>query len=220
MKNKIAERAKRKRRQEKQAAEQALARELSEEINQKAKANGINKRFTQKEIMRIHRQTEREMIRNSIRDDVIILAYVLHKFHGWGTVRLTRYLAYAHKYIKVVGNDMRGIPAMEYDLKADTGIECDCLFGEYEPCKGKPHTVETERKKLFLTHTKYVLPMILYMMYYDFGWKHKRMERLANEFKQAVIAAIEFDSLEKMQAELLQKCGIRVTEDGTVYVRE
>ena len=46
------------------------------------------------------------------------------------------------------------------------------------------------------------------------------MERLANEFKQAVIAAIEFDSLEKMQAELLQKCGIRVTEDGTVYVRE
>lgn len=41
MKNKIAERAKRKRRQEKRAAEAAFAKELTEGVKQRAKEHGI-----------------------------------------------------------------------------------------------------------------------------------------------------------------------------------
>ena len=221
MKNKIAERAKRKRRQEKRAAEAAFAKELTEGVKQRAKERGItNKRFKQAEIMRIHRKIERKAIFNDIRDDIIIMTYVLHKFHGWGTQRLARYIEYAQKYIGTVGNNDRNIPSMEYDLRADTGIDCKTLFDGYEPCRDKPKSAETEQKKLFLTHTKYVLPMVLYALYYDLGWRHKRMAQAADEFRQTVIAVIELDSMGDIRRELFKKRNIRFDEEGKAYINE
>ena len=221
MKNKIAERAKRKRRQEKRAAEAAFVKELTEGVKQRAKEHGItNKHFKQADIIRIHRQIERETIFNAIRDDIIIMTYVLHKFHGWGTQRLARYIEYAQKYIGTVGNNDRNIPSMEYDLRTDTGIDCKILFDGYEPCRDKPKSVETEQKKLFLTHTKYVLPMVLYALYYDLGWRHKRMTRAADEFRQTVIAVIELDSMGDINRELFKKRNIRFDEEGKVHINE
>lgn len=221
MKNKIAERAKRKRRQEKRAAEAAFAKELTEGVKQRAKEHGIKpRRFKQADIIRIHKQVERETIFNAIRDDIIIMTYVLHKFHGWGTQRLARYIEYAQKYIGTVGNNDRNIPSMEYDLRADTGIDCKILFDGYEPCRDKPKSVETEQKKLFLTHTKYVLPMVLYALYYDLGWRHKRMTRAADEFRHTVIAVIELDSMGDINRELFKKRNIRFDEEGKVHINE
>lgn len=221
MKNKIAERVKRKRRQEKRAAEAAFAKELTEGVKQRAKERGIKpQRFRQADIMRIHRQIERETIFNAVRDDIIIMTYVLHKFHGWRTRRLARYIEYAQKYIGTAGNNDRNIPSMEYDLRADTGIDCKTLFDGYEPRRDKPGSVETEQKKLFLTHTKYVLPMVLYALYYDLGWRHKRMARAADEFRQTVIAVIEFDSMGDIRRELFKKRNIRFDGEGKVYINE
>lgn len=110
---------------------------------------------------------------------------------------------------------------MAEELHIDAGLDVYNLFDKYEPyggqSKDKQKIVEIYAMSEKISDS---LPMIMYSLYYDEGWKSKRMNRFGSEVRNAIIDMLENDSFEKMRNCLETECRLRVSKDGDIsYIK-
>lgn len=164
---------------------------------------------------------DRKMIALSIVYCMTAVAYCLRKTCGWGQTRLVQYIQAVHKYIGVVGKQRRDIPTLREELRLDAKCDCSILFEGYEPFKGKDVGLRRlSEAQVIFQKIEYVFPMMLYTLYFDYGWKEKRMNRLCQSFKKTIIDIVENNAIDSIKKTIYEECKIRICDDGTVYIGE
>lgn len=221
MKNKIAERAKKKRRAQKETERRKQCDEIMEKFKAAAKKQGLRTKYSKESVWRAFNTMDRELVALSIVYCMTAVAYCLRKSCGWGQTRLVQYMQAVHKYIGVVGQQSRDIPALSEELKIDAGCDCASLFEGYEPFKGKDVGIKRlSEGQVIFQKIEYVFPMMLYTLYYDYGWKEKRMNRLCQAFKETIIDIIENDAIDNIKKTIYKECKIRICDNGTIYISD
>ncbi len=219
MKNKQASRAKKKRRLQKEAERKQRRDEIVEKIQKTAKKHGLKNKYKKEELWRAFNEMDKKMIVLSIVYTIISVSYCLRKIDGWGQTRIIKYIQATQKYITIVGQNNRNIPALKEELKIDAGIDCDALFKDYQPFAGQKVGYEkfAEGQVLF-QKIEYIFPMVIYSLYFDSGWKQKRMNRLSDLLKDVIIGVIERNEIDTIKTKLYNECKIKFCDDGRVYV--
>lgn len=219
MKDTQAARAKQKRRLKKEAERRKYRDEILSKVTEMAKQRGVKTAYSKEAIWKAFNGVDRKLIALSVVYSVIAVAYVLRKSFGFGRERLIQYIKDSHKYINVVGKQVRDIPNLKEELKIDAGIDCENLFNDYKPFEGQ--IVSHERKcegQVMLQKMNYIYPMAIYTMYFDRGWKQKRMSRLICELKKVIIGIIERNEIENIKKILYEECNLKFYDDGRVLL--
>lgn len=221
MKNKIAERAKKKRRAAKEADKQKERDEILSKFAKVAKEKGV-KKYNKKNVWNSFLQMDRDLTAKAIVYSVIVVAYCLHKNYGWGTERLSQYVNGTHKYLITVGNNNRSIPKLKDELIQDAGLDWDSIFGDYTPYNEseKSEDPRHDEGKVMAQKMTYLLPMVMYTLYFDKGWKKKRMNRIGQQIREILVEVIEHNKISQLKKTLLEECKMRFNDDGTVYINE
>lgn len=90
MKNKVAERAKKKRRALKEAERSKEQENLLKKFNEIAKKHGVNNvKYNKQTLWQTFMKVDKEMVKLSIVYSVMAVAYCLRKTFGWGKLRYT-----------------------------------------------------------------------------------------------------------------------------------
>lgn len=220
MKSKQAERAKKKRRVAKAEAKRIRENKIYSAFLTAAEGKHI-KPYKRQEVLKAYRALETETTVKAIVYSVVATLYVLHTVYRWGTIKIVRQARSIYRYINVVSDEKRSIPQMAEELHIDAGLDVYSLFGKYEPYSGQ----SKDKQKIveicaMVGKISDLLPMIMYSLYYDEGWKSKRMNRFGSEVRNAIIDMLENDCFEKMRKCLETECRLRVSKDGDIsYIK-
>lgn len=134
MKNKVAERAKKKRRALKEAERRKEQENLLKKFNEIAKKHGVNNvKYNKQTLWQTFMKVDKEMVKLSIVYSVMAVAYCLRKTFGWGKIKIYRYAVDMNRYITSVGKQDRDIPALNEELRTEAGIDCTKIFEDYKP---------------------------------------------------------------------------------------
>ena len=218
MKNKGAERAKKKSRALKEAERRKEQENLLKKFNEIAKKHGVNNvKYNKQTLWQTFMKVDKEMVKLSIVYSVMAVAYCLRKTFGWGKIKIYRYAVDMNRYITSVGKQDRDIPALNEELRTEAGIDCTKIFEDYKPYMLKKVSLQksSEAEAMF-EKIKYILPMVIYPLYSREGWKQKRMNRLGQALKKTLIDILESDEIDNIKRTMYEECGLKFYDDGTV----
>lgn len=218
MKNKVAERAKKKRRALKEAERRKEQENLLKKFNEIAKKHGVNNvKYNKQTLWQTFMKVDKEMVKLSIVYSVMAVAYCLRKTFGWGKIKIYRYAVDMNRYITSVGKQDRDIPALNDELRTEAGIDCTKIFEGYKPYMLKKVSLQksSEAEAMF-EKIKYILPMVIYPLYSREGWKQKRMNRLGQALKKTLIDILESDEIDNIKRTMYKECGLKFYDDGRV----
>ena len=202
MKNKVAERAKKKRRALKEAERRKEQENLLKKFNEIAKKHGVNNvKYNKQTLWQTFMKVDKEMVKLSIVYSVMAVAYAVDM----------------NRYITSVGKQDRDIPALNDELRTEAGIDCTKIFEGYKPYMLKKVSLQksSEAEAMF-EKIKYILPMVIYPLYSREGWKQKRMNRLGQALKETLIDILESDEIDNIKRTMYEECGLKFYDDGTV----
>lgn len=186
MKNKVAERAKKKRRALKEAERRKEQENLLKKFNEIAKKHGVNNvKYNKQTLWQTFMKVDKEMVKLSIVYSVMAVAYCLRKTFGWGKIKIYRYAVDMNRYITSVGKQDRDIPALNDELKTEAGIDCTKIFEGYKPYMLKKVSLSkiVRSRGLCLKKLMYILPMVIYSVVFKRWVETKTMEPLGISFK-------------------------------------
>ena len=196
MKNKVAERAKKKRRALKEAERRKEQENLLKKFNEIAKKHGVNNvKYNKQTLWQTFMKVDKEMVKLSIVYSVMAVAYCLRKTFGWGKIKIYRYAVDMNRYITSVGKQDRDIPALNEELRTEAGIDCTKIFEDYKPYMLKKVSLQksSEAEAMF-----------------------KRMNRLGQALKKTLIDILESDEIDNIKRTMYEECGLKFYDDGTV----
>lgn len=221
MKSKQAERAKKKRRAEKLAAKREHEDKIYKAFKDASEGKPV-KPCKKRDVVRAYRQLEIETNVKAIVYAIVAVLYVLHTVYGWGATKILRHARSIYRYINIVGADERSIPQMAEELQIDAGLDAYKLLDNYEPYGGQSKDKQKIAEIYAMSEKiSLVLPMILYALYYNEGWKAKRMNRVGSEVRSTLIDMLETDCCETMRKHLETECRLRIDRDGNIsYITE
>ena len=216
--NKHQQRLKALRRQERQAERDAEKDELYDRIMaHRDKKKLKKKKFDRNTVWKVCRELAVELTKETILHCVVVTMHCLHREYGIGQVRLMKYAHNITHKISVIGNDKRDIKKLADELKTETGVDVISMFDGYEPYNGaKPKNDTQNRRVCLMERVPMWFMMCLYSLYYDYGWKHKRIERIANQIKPVLIDCVENGKIEYYKEYLKEKCKLTITSSGMV----
>lgn len=212
MKNKVAERAKKKRRALKEMERRKEQDDLAKRFNEIAAKRGVNNiKYNKQVLWQALKKFDKKIIERSILYGIIAVIYCLRKTFGWGKIKIYRYVEDMNRYINSVGKQDRDIPALRDELMLEVGIDCDSIFKDYKPFMLKKVGVEksSEAEAMF-EKIKYILPMVIYPLYSREGWKQKRMNRLGQALRKTIIDILEHDEIDNIKRIMYEECNINV----------
>ena len=217
MKNKQAERAKKKRRAQRMDEKRKQEDKIYDAFMNAAEGKNI-KPYKKRDVIRAYRKLEVETGIQAIVYGITAELYVLHMVYGFGEKRLLRHAHSIYKYISVVGEDLRSNPQMAEEMRLDAEFDVYSLFDGYEPYDGKKVDKREVARVVAMTDKIITLmPMIMYPLYYEECWKSKRMNRIGIEIRDVLIDMLEKNNIGELRDCLKKECKIKVGDKGDIY---
>lgn len=219
MKDKTAKKLKQKRRAERQAARDEEIQKIVDSVNIRKNQRGVNKKYSNEHIYSVYKRLQNEISREAVMDCLIITMYCLNRDHGMGQERLMRYTNRMQRIIYNVGNDIRSIDKLSEELKYEIDIDVESFFDGYEPFDGVKQNSDYKIKIVCLMERIPTwLTACIYVLYFDYGFKHKRLNTLIENIKTELIPAVENGKILEYADKIRQKCKIDIKMDGVITV--
>jgi hypothetical protein len=218
MKDKRAYKKKQQRRREREAEFETKKDDLYEKYRSEMKKSGIKARWSKDYIWQEYKRTTMEVYKKSIMAALICTMHCLHKNEGWGCDRLWRLFDGTARIITAIGSEERNVSQLASELIYDAGVDIKAIVGDYKPWNG-----EDASKHLNVTYAGAMLEnivpamvIVLFELYNQFGWKKKRMNRIAGDVKDVYIYALENNKLDEVRRGLEQDLKIMIEYDGNL----
>lgn len=169
-------------------------------------------------VYRRHKELEREIMVKTILDSLTAVMYSLHTLFGFGHERLFKMSGRLKRILNAIGSGERSMDKLNDEIKMEVGIDIkNELFAGYKPFEGNVPKKETEQMAAAVVSSgaSGFIPC-LYVVYFYFGFKNKRLKRLAVNAKEVFIKNVESRNMDRLRAELVIKCRLKITGDGKV----
>ncbi|MDO5397828.1 MAG: hypothetical protein Q4G33_07840 [bacterium] len=204
--NKQAARLKRKRRNERRAAEASKNQNIIDDVNAyrasigKPPADG-------KLIMALFKKRSREYAVNGTEYPIFVTMYMLNKLHGFGRLRLYRYLMRTESFIGAVNRRER----TEHQLRQEMfeTIEVDVTE---TPDIGSVDNISPESKML-LYNCRNGLTFAFYYLYFDLRWGKKRIRDFHNAVVSELYDVVANNRISEIKSFLEKKCKMIFNDD-------
>lgn len=179
---------------------------------------GVKLKAGKKEVFRRHKELEKEIMIKTILDSMTAVMYSLHTLFGFGHERLFKMSGGLKRILNAIASGERSMEKLNDEIKIETGLDIkNELFAGYTPFEGK--TPEKERQQMAAavagSAASGFIPC-LYVMYFYFGFKKKRLFRLAERAREVFITNVEAGSMDEIREVLRNKCRLMISQDGRV----
>nr|DAE61805.1 MAG TPA: hypothetical protein [Caudoviricetes sp.] len=182
MKDKVAKKLKQKRRIARQAVRQKEESALINDFKRVAAKHGV-KKFNTKKALQAYKIVEVEATKEAIVNSVVFVVWYLHTKYGWNQKRLVRYITYAHNYLQHIGNETRTVMQLTDEIKTECNFDYQSLMADFKPLELKTRNVDEDGMKMIIYKMQTLLPVTLYPLYMQFGWRKKRMTEIGQAAK-------------------------------------
>lgn len=217
MKDKRAKALKQRRQAKRQAMRDDEMREVAKRFGEHCEKNGITKKFKKQDVYRISKEIALELTKEAILDCLTVTAYCLNRTYGWGKVRLMRYTHGVHRIIKAIGNNERGLNKLAEELIDETGIDIKSYFDGYVPYNGIKQTDSRKQRAVCIMECVPVwLVSCMYVMYFDYGFKHKRLDRLMKMVRVEIVPMVEYLQQRAYIEKVRKVCKLNIGTDGMI----
>lgn len=217
MKDKTAKRLKEKRRALRQAERDREVQAIVDNLNSHTKEHGIKKKYKNADVYRICKQLSYELTVETTMYCLLVTMYRLHCEYGWGRIRLMRYADRVHRILVAVGNDERSIDKLMEEVNDETGIDIMAVFNGYKPFGGVKQTDEKKQRMVcVLERVPVWLTVCMYVLYYYYGYKHKRISRMVDNVKAELIPAIEGGTVMQYIDRIREECRLDIQMNGII----
>lgn len=223
MKDKRAMRVKRKRQLAKKAERDKFASSLHADMKAAMKEHGLKLTRSKDELYREYQRERFLCFKKSIMVAMLCTMMCLHRDFGWGCERLWRLFDGTTALLTAVGNGDREIDQLADELRLDAGCDIKAMFADYKPWGGEEADRYTELKRskngTILANAVPSMVLVLFELYNKFGWKAKRMNRIAEAVKDAYVYFTEADKLEELKSRVEDELKIKLTWDGEIRMK-
>lgn len=182
MKDKIAKKRKKMRQRLKQVERCKEESALVENFKKVAEKHGV-KKFNTKKALQAYKIVEVEATKEAIVNSVVFVVWYLHTKYGWNQKRLVRYITYAHNYLQHIGNETRTVIQLTDEIKSECDFDYQSLMADFKPLELKTRNVDEDGMKMIIYKMQTLLPVTLYPLYMQFGWRKKRMTEIGQAAK-------------------------------------
>lgn len=182
MKDKVAKKRKKMRQRLKQVERCKEESALVENFKKVAEKHGV-KEFNTKKALQAYKIVEVEATKEAIVNSVVFVVWYLHTKYGWNQKRLVRYITYAHNYLQHIGNETRTVIQLTDEIKSECDFDYQSLMADFKPLTLKTDTVDEDGMKMIIYKMQTLLPVTLYPLYMQFGWRKKRMTEIGQAAK-------------------------------------
>jgi hypothetical protein len=182
LKDKVAKKLKQKRRIARQAVRQKEESALINDFKRVAAKHGV-KKFNTKKALQAYKIVEVEATKEAIVNSVVFVVWYLHTKYGWNQKRLVRYITYAHNYLQHIGNETRTVMQLTDEIKTECNFDYQSLMADFKPLELKTRNVDEDGMKMIIYKMQTLLPVTLYPLYMQFGWRKKRMTEIGQAAK-------------------------------------
>lgn len=145
---------------------------LVENFKKVAEKHGV-KKFNTKKALQAYKIVEVEATKEAIVNSVVFVVWYLHTKYGWNQKRLVRYITYAHNYLQHIGNETRTVIQLTDEIKSECDFDYQSLMADFKPLTLKTDTVDEDGMKMIIYKMQTILPVALYPLYMQFGWRKK-----------------------------------------------
>lgn len=224
-KDKRAAALKRKRRLEREAVDNVKKDELYQRYRVEMKKHGVKAKHSKEQIWQEYKRSTMDIYRQSIMAALICTMHCLHK-EGWGCERLWRLFNGTARIITAVfGSNERSVEQLADELIHDAGVDIKAVVGDYRPWNGVSAAMKSSassdkpsrtRSGAMLENIVPAMVIVLFELYNQYGWKAKRMNRIAAAVKEVYIFALENDTLDEVRRGLEKDLKITIEYDGSL----
>lgn len=233
MKDKQAERRKRKRREATMQAERQNAASLYAQYEAERKRLGLPKvPVKPDELMRMYRQSDKQSEPHIIMYGLIAAMIYLYEKHGYEQERLLKFSGQCNHILNALACEDRTAQQLMDELKVDTDIDVYIFADKVRYSKGFiwnrkkvkfARAIERMRKsELTLIQEKALcgltIPLYVLQHYYDF--KFEDLRKTATEMAHTMRDMIAFDSINAYIDKLYYSTGVKVELDGRIMIDE
>lgn len=182
MKDKVAKKRKKKRQMIRQEERHKEESALINDFKRVATKHGV-KKFNTKKALQAYKIVEVEATKEAIVNSVVFVVWYLHTKYGWNQKRLVRYITYAHNYLQHIGDETRTVMQLTDEIKTECNFDYQSLMADFKPLELKTRNVDEDGMKMIIYKMQTLLPVTLYPLYMQFGWRKKRMTEIGQAAK-------------------------------------
>lgn len=211
--DKRAKKAKAKRREQKRKAYDNEVRNFKYDFEQACEKFGIKKKISVKQLMREKREAEKEIEMETNIICIVSVLTVLHKYFGFGKVRLFRTAGEITIRVRNAYNGERSIKQFAEEIRDETGVD----LAAYCPDNVDIHTSNMEYKTKALAiaaRTPDILTISLYAVYTYLNYGHIRLARIAQKSVETALYIVQHNKLDEYLNQLYKETGFQLTHDG------
>lgn len=221
MKDKQAERRKRKRREAAMQAERQNAATLYAQYEAERKRLGLPKvPVKPDELMRMYRKTERDATVQAIMYGVIAGMYHLYDYYRWGKTRQLRFTGCCQRIITTIGTDERPVRRLIEDLMYD---KIDLRnYANRVRCDPTPLVSKERVTELKLIHEKIMGALVVpvYVLHHYYNWGRKKTCRAAQAVKETLTNMLMYDRVDEYIKTLYDRTGVKADLEGRIMIDE
>ena len=214
MKDKIAKKRKKMRQRLKQEERRKEESALIENFKKVAEKHGV-KKFNTKKALQAYKVVEVEATKEAIVNSVVFVVWYLHTKYGWNQKRLVRYITYAHNYLQHIGNETRTVIQLTDEIKSECDFDYQSLMADFKPLTLKTDTVDEDGMKMIIYKMQTILPVALYPLYMQFGWRKKRMADIGQTAKFVLMDMMN-GRIKKIKDTIRNECKMVFHSDGRI----
>lgn len=206
--NKHALKMKKQRRAERQKKHQEVVDKIVQDFNDYQRSVGKSTNLPPELIYRTYKRKEAEFIADATITTVVVTIYVLSEIYHFGFKRLYKYISRLFYLVDAIYDGTRTIEQLRNEILYETKIDC-MLIPPF------PETVDVA-KIVLLDHCQGIMVLCLYQMYFDLGWKNKRLQRFFNDICAELQDVILNNRLSEIKNYLSKKFDIEFTAEGRI----
>ena len=221
MKDKQAERRKRKRREAAMQAERQNAATLYAQYEAERKRLGLPKvPVKPDELMRMYRKTERDATVQAIMYGVIAGMYHLYDCYRWGKTRQLRFTGCCQMIITTIGTDERPVRRLIEDLMYDRIDLWD--YANRVRCEPTPLVSKERVTELKLIHEKIMGALVVpvYVLHHYYNWGRKKTCRAAQAIQYALEEMLSYDCVNRYIRAIYKRTGVKADLEGRIMIDE
>ena len=213
--DKTAKRLKQRRKQEAAVKKREFEDSIINRFSQICKEKGLPFKHSRDKILAAYRGVEVESIRQAMITSIACTLCTLHREYGFGKTRLYRMAVEFTVRIGNVGQAERQISQMSEELLLDVKLDCDSEFSDFKV----PKSVKNYHEAVAVIQSvRNTIPIVMYSVYYQLGFKRKRMAKVYKKTCELIKRAILFSCLDAYLKEL-ENVGLKIDERGRFIAR-
>lgn len=190
MSDKRAAKLKKKRKSEKMEAQRRLTDEIAAGVQERRRLIGKPPiKVSKSVIYNTWKRAQNKAFSDCVTYALFASCKLLGSRYGWGHVRLQRYIKRLAELTVVISSGERSLEQLGSEILYETGVNSAEIPGFEQSEKAAPE------HKFTLEACGKSVPLMLYPLYFDEGWKKKRLGRFFHELVSEIKHMLMFNKL-------------------------